>query len=79
MDEAKANEALASLRGGKSFVQVARSYGQGPEAARGGDVGYVNKAEMRTEIASAVDALAPGQTSGLISLGGAWVIIQRTE
>ena len=79
LDEAKANEARASLRGGKSFVQVARSYGQGPEAARGGDVGYVNKAEMRTEIASAVDALAPGQTSGLISLGGAWVIIQRTE
>ena len=79
LDAAKAQEALATLQGGASFIQVARAFGQGPEAARGGDVGYVNKAEMRKEIGDAVDGLAPGQTSGLISLGTAWVIIQRTE
>ena len=79
LDQAKANEAAGALASGTPFVQVARSFGQGPEAARGGDVGYINKTEMRAEIASVVNALAPGQTSDVISLGSAWVIILRTE
>lgn len=77
LDEAKAREALSALESGTSFIEVARTYGQGPEAARGGDVGFVQRDEMRSEIATAMDSLAPGQRSGLISLGSAWVIIQR--
>ena len=79
LDAAKAQEALTALESGAPFLRVARAYGQGPEASRGGDVGYVNRAEMRAEIAAAMDALGPGERSGLISLGAAWVIIQRTE
>jgi len=79
LDQAKANAALAKLDGGSSFGAVAREFGQGPEAARGGDVGFVNPAEMKAEIAAAINSLAPGQRSGLISLGKAWIIVQRTE
>ena len=78
-DAAKAQEALAALEGGSAFTQVARTFGQGPEAGRGGDVGYVNREQMRAEIATALDGLATGQRTGLIALGSAWVIIQRTE
>ncbi|MCO4770681.1 MAG: tetratricopeptide repeat protein [Deltaproteobacteria bacterium] len=79
LDEGKANAALAKLDGGSSFGSVAREFGQGPEAGRGGDVGYVDPKEMRAEIASVVQGLQAGQRSGVISLGKAWLIVKRTE
>jgi len=79
LDQSKATSALAELDGGKSFGSVARAYGQGPEAGRGGDVGYVNPDDMRAEVASVVRGLSAGQRSGLIPVGKAWLIVQRVE
>lgn len=79
LDQSKGQAALAELSSGASFGSVARTYGRGPEAPRGGDVGFVNVSEMRAEVAETVRGLGPGQQSGLISLGKAWLIVKRTE
>jgi len=79
LEQGKGQAALADLSSGASFNSVARAYGRGPEASRGGDVGFVNVSEMRAEIADTVRGLSPGQQSGLISLGKAWLIVKRTE
>jgi tetratricopeptide (TPR) repeat protein len=79
LEEANARKALSELDSGARFNSVARTYGKGPEAARGGDVGYVNVAEMRPEVAEVVRGLSPGQRSEVVSVGKAWLIVQRTE
>ncbi len=79
LDEAKANQALAALQGGASFGSVAREFGNGPESARGGDVGYVDPNEMKSEVASVVKGLGVGERSGIVPLGKAWLIVKRIE
>ena len=80
-DQATAETALAELARGETFAKVARSRGLGPEASRGGDVGWVDPSEMRPEVASVVQSLGAGQRSGVISVNGgkAFLIVERVE
>jgi len=78
-DRGRAEEVLAALRSGRQWDVLARTFGEGPESKRAGDVGYVKPAELRTEIADALAALGPGETSGLVPVGPGWIILKRLD
>ncbi len=78
-DAAVAAEVLGKLKGGANFGTLASRYGTGPEATRSGDIGYVDPAQLRAEVAAAVTALAVGQSTDVVDLGGVQLILLRTE
>lgn len=78
-DAAVAAEVAAKLDGGASFGTVASRYGQGPEASRSGDIGYVDPTQLRAEVATAIAGLSVGERTGVLDLGGVQLILLRTE
>jgi peptidyl-prolyl cis-trans isomerase SurA len=80
---ALAEEALAKIRAGADFAQVARQYSGSPTRERGGDLGTVRKGELAPEIEAAAFNLPAGAVSPLIRTGAGWNLIQvdsvRTE
>lgn len=65
----RAAAALAELRSGKPFAEVARSHCDGTHAADGGDWGWITRDALRERLQPAVDALfrlPEGGTSGII-------------
>jgi peptidyl-prolyl cis-trans isomerase C len=61
--ESAAREALAEVRGGADFADVARRRSTGPGSAEGGDLGFFRRGDMVPEFATAAFALQPGQIS----------------
>ncbi|CAI2717263.1 peptidylprolyl isomerase [Nitrospina watsonii] len=64
---AKINKALAALKTGKAFEDVAGEYSEHEETAKnGGKWGTMARHEMPDEIYQAVSKLKPGETSGIV-------------
>jgi peptidyl-prolyl cis-trans isomerase C len=61
--EAEARAALAEVRGGADFAEVARRRSTGPGTREGGDLGFFRRGDMVPEFAEAAFALQPGQVS----------------
>jgi hypothetical protein len=60
-------EALAKLRGGARFEDVAREYSKdSTSAARGGDLGYVSRGQMPAAVEAAAFALKEGMFSDIV-------------
>jgi len=75
----KIEEILKELKGGKDFAELARKYSEGPEAARGGDSGYVSRGSAAMPaIERAAFALKPGQTSDILETRRGFHIIKVT-
>jgi parvulin-like peptidyl-prolyl isomerase len=51
---------------GESFDAISAQYSQGPAAAQGGDIGYVEKGVILPEVEKAAFALPPGKLSDVI-------------
>ena len=51
---------------GADFAALARKHSQGPEAARGGELGWFPRGRMPAELEGAAFALAPGRVSEVI-------------
>lgn len=62
--------------GGESFDALAAKYSQGPAAAPGGDVGFIEKGGMIPEIEKAAFSLPQGQVSHVIQSSVGFHIIQ---
>lgn len=62
----KAEALLNRLRDGADFRELARDYSQGPNPDHGGDMGYLAKGQMLTEIDEVIFNLGIGEVSGLI-------------
>jgi peptidyl-prolyl cis-trans isomerase C len=76
----KIEDILKALRSGEDFATLARQHSDGPEAAKGGDSGYVwagGGALPPVEIAAL--ALQPGETSDVIETRRGFHIIQAIE
>jgi peptidyl-prolyl cis-trans isomerase SurA len=69
----KANEVLGDLKKGSSFQQLASLYSQDP-GEKGND--WIETSMLRKELAEAVTALEPGQTSGVIETPDDCYILQ---
>jgi peptidyl-prolyl cis-trans isomerase SurA len=75
----KAEEALAAIKKGDDFADVARKYSEVPEAADGGDMGYI-EVELADHIKKAVENLAKNQTTEIVEApDGAFEIYKVTD
>ena len=78
-DQAAADALSGKLADERPFETLARDYGEGPERLRAGDIGFMDPADLRPELADVVTTLAVGDVTPVVDLGGAWVVIKRTE
>ena len=62
----KADQAVATLRGGADFATVARSVSEGGKAANGGDWGWVDPALFRSQLAEKMKSLPIGTISDVM-------------
>lgn len=63
---AKANQAMARLRAGESFEEVARQLSSAPSARDGGDLGFLRRGTLWPEADRAVWALKTGEIAPMI-------------
>lgn len=67
------------IRSGSSFQNLARKYSQGPNAEKGGDMGFIQKGDIIEAIDKIAFDLKPGQVAGPIKTDLGYHIIQIKE
>lgn len=77
-DEKTAQEALAKVKGGGNFEELAKKYSIDSAAAKGGDLGWFGKGSMIPEFEKAAFALKEGETSGIVKTKFGYHIIKVT-
>lgn len=73
--EAEAKKAEASIKGGKSFAEVAKAVSTDPSSASGGLVGCAGSGSFVAEFEKAVAGLKPGQISAPVKTQYGWHVI----
>lgn len=77
-DEAK--KALAEVKGGKDFAEVAKEMSKDPGSAQqGGELGFFTKDQMVEPFSEAAFKLQPGQISDPVKSDFGWHVIQVEE
>ncbi|MDZ7260876.1 MAG: peptidylprolyl isomerase [candidate division KSB1 bacterium] len=64
----QAEEALNQIRGGTDFSELAKKISIGPEASKGGDLGYFRKGDFLPEFENAIFKLKPGEVSDIVEM-----------
>jgi peptidyl-prolyl cis-trans isomerase SurA len=77
--EKRANDALAELKAGQRFSDVAKKYSDGSAAEQGGDVGMMKEASLAPEIASVVGKLDINEFSNPIQTKYGYIILKVME
>lgn len=73
-----ATRLINEIAKGAPFGAVARQFSGAPSAAAGGDIGWINQAELRPELQSVVQNLQPGQISSPVrTQTGLYIIALR--
>jgi len=75
----KADEALAAIRKGENFEEVAKKYSEGPSAAQGGDLGEFKRGTMARELEDRTFAMKPGDVTDVIRTKQGFVILKVAE
>jgi peptidyl-prolyl cis-trans isomerase SurA len=75
----KADEALAAIRKGENFEEVAKKFSEGPSAAQGGDLGEFKRGTMARELEDRTFAMKPGDVTDVIRTKQGFVILKVTE
>ncbi len=71
-----ANQIIAQLRQGGSFVAYARQYSDASSAAQGGDLGWLRLEQLQSAtLESAVEGMEPGQLIGPVEIPGGYSIL----
>jgi peptidyl-prolyl cis-trans isomerase SurA len=73
---ARAEEALAKLRAGAAFAEIASEYSDGPTRDRGGQVGVVHRGDLAPEIELQAFGLPAGGVSPAVRTDAGWNIIR---
>ena len=76
---ARADAVLASLRQGADFADLVLRYSDGPEATRGGNLGYIRQGELLPEIERALTTIQPGDVAGPIETADGFHLIRLDE
>ncbi|MFO7610120.1 MAG: tetratricopeptide repeat protein [Candidatus Krumholzibacteriia bacterium] len=71
---ARVNDELAA---GADFADLAVRYSRGPAAAKGGDIGWIDPAQMAAALRGAVTPLAVGEISPPVEAGGLHHLFKR--
>ena len=78
--KAKAGQALAEIRGGKPFEEVAKQVSSGPSAAQGGDLGFFKRGVLAKELEQKTfDQMKAGEVSDIIRTKQGFVILKVAE
>jgi peptidyl-prolyl cis-trans isomerase SurA len=77
--EAKANEALAKIKAGAKFEDVAKSYSGGPTAEQGGDLGYFKRGTLAKELEDQTFGMKAGETTDVVRTKQGFVILKVSE
>jgi len=77
--EKRAKDALAEIKAGARFADVAKKYSDGPNAERGGDIGFLKEGTMAPAIATVVGKLDVNETSDLIATKSGYLILKVAE
>lgn len=75
----RAEQALAQVRGGADFRQVAAAFSDGPEAMQGGQIGWREAERLPTLFVEALRPLQAGQVSGLLRSPNGFHILRLNE
>ena len=73
---AKLVEVKKRIEAGASFAEQAKQYSEDGSAAQGGDLGWLSEGDAVPEFEKAMNALQPGEMSGLVQTGFGWHLIQ---
>jgi peptidyl-prolyl cis-trans isomerase SurA len=72
----KIEEALAAVKKGQNFPEVASKYSESQTAQEGGDLGFFVKGELAKPLEDVASKLNKGQVSDVITLNGAFMILK---
>lgn len=75
----RADSALAQLRGGSAFAQVAAAFSDAPDGLKGGDIGWRAPDRLPGLFADAVRNLRPGEVSEVLRSPAGFHIIKLVE
>lgn len=78
--DSEAKNRLAEIKrridGGADFAEQAKLYSEDGSASQGGDLGWMSPGALVPEFEKAMNALKPGQISGLVQSDFGWHLIQ---
>ena len=77
--EEAAKKALARIRGGEAFEQVAKEVSADPSKDRGGDIGFFTSGQVIPEFEQACKKLKPGEVSEVVKTPLGYHLILLTE
>ncbi len=72
-------ETLAKVKGAESFEESARRISEGAKAAEGGDWGWLDTADLRKELATAIQPLPAGGLSGVVAVEDDYYLVKVEE
>jgi peptidyl-prolyl cis-trans isomerase SurA len=78
----KVEDALAAVKKGDAFDEVAEKYSEVVTAERGGDMGFVSgdlKENLNEDIAKALDGLDKGQVTNIVEFNDAFTFFKVTD
>jgi peptidyl-prolyl cis-trans isomerase SurA len=75
----RAEEALAQIKAGKDFAEVAASYSNAPDAATGGTLGWRSRARLPSVFADVVRTMKPGDVSAVIRSAGGFHVVKLAD
>jgi peptidyl-prolyl cis-trans isomerase SurA len=75
----RAEQALADVKAGKDFAQVAVAYSAAPDAPSGGDLGWRTRARLPSVFADLVQKMKPGEVSGVLRSASGFHIVKLVE
>ena len=77
--EQRTKEALAEIKAGQRFLEVAKKYSDDPNASEGGDVGFFKTGTLAPEIEEAIKKLDTGDTSDSVKTKHGPMIVKVLE
>jgi peptidyl-prolyl cis-trans isomerase SurA len=77
--QAKADEAMAKLKAGTKWQDVAKQYSSGPTAQEGGDLGFFKRGLLDKSLEDKTFALKEGETTDVIRTKQGFVILKVLE
>lgn len=75
----RAKDAYAMIQGGAKWEDVVHKYSDGPNADSNGDVGFFPTGSLLPEISKAIQNLDPNDTSNIIQIQNAYLIVKVLE
>lgn len=75
----KLEDLAQRIRNGVDFAEMARSHSSDITSAKGGDLGWISAGETVPEFERAMEALKPGELSGVVATPFGWHLIQVLE